>query len=160
SRSEAGVPDVLLQPRSCTTQSDPRPAPRCVDVVGQRDREPRHARVGDAELAAQSLQRRVERIETRPLGTEAAVLVPRADIPLLDAREVEEAFGYVVVVGTFAALDSLPRICVVRQIVTKADIGCANGIEDPSRSTLDRWWNHRSALRTTRARWTAAGFGS
>src|SRR5439155_7293658 len=160
SRSEAGVPDVLLQPRSCTAQADPRPAPRCVDVVGQRDREPRSARVDDAELATQSLQRRIERIEIRPLGTEAAVLVPRAGIPLLDPREVEEAFGNVVPLGAFAALDSLPRVCVVWQIVTEADIGCPDRIQHPPGTTLDRRGNHRSALRRTRARWTARGFGS
>src|SRR5882724_8108766 len=126
----------------------------------QRDREPRFAGVGDAELAAQSLQRRVERVETRPLGAEAAMLVPRACIPFLDTREVEEAFGYVVALGAFAALDSLPSVLGVRQIVTEADFGRADRIQHPPGATLDRRGNHLSALRRTRTRWTAAGFGS
>ena len=40
-------------------------------------------------LRAQPFQRRIERIEARPLGAKAAVLVARA-VALLDAGEMEE----------------------------------------------------------------------
>ena len=40
-RPEVRVTDVLLQPRSRAPQTDPRPAPRRVDVVRQRNREAR-----------------------------------------------------------------------------------------------------------------------
>ena len=46
-------------------------------------------------VLAQPFQRRIEWIETRPLRTEPAVLVSRAG-PLLDAGEVEEARGDVI----------------------------------------------------------------
>ncbi len=126
----------------------------------QRNRETLlFAVLDDTELAAQPLERWVERVEARPLGAKAAVLVTWAS-SLLDARQVEEALGDVVALRTLPALDSLPRVRVVRQVVAEADLRRADGIQDPAGTALGRGGNHRSALRTTRARWTAAGFGS
>ena len=68
---------VTLQPGGRAAHADPRPAPRDVDVVSERHREPRAsvARRLDAELPPQPLERRIERIETRGGREEAAVAV-------------------------------------------------------------------------------------
>ena len=152
--------DVLLQPRSRAAQADPRPAPGRVDVVRQRNGEAWTAGERNTQPAAQPLERRVERVETRPLGAKAAVLITRACILLLDTRQMEEALGQVVALWTFPALHSLPGVGVVRHVVAEPNIRCSDRIQHPAGTPLDRSGNHRSALRTTRARWTAAGFGS
>ena len=157
---ETCMTDVLLQPRSRAAQADPRPAPGRVDVVRQRNGEAWTAGGRNTQPAAQPLERRVERVETRPLGAKAAVLITRARILLLDTRQMEEALGQVVALWTFPALHSLPGVGVVRHVVAEADVRCADRIQHPAGTPLDRGGNHRSALRTTRARWTAAGFGS
>ncbi len=66
---------VTLQPGGRAAYADRRPAPGDVHVVRERDGEPRApvARRLDAELPAQPLERRVERIETRGRGEEASV---------------------------------------------------------------------------------------
>jgi len=74
-RRKPNAQHVPLQPRGRPAHADARPAPRVVDVVREGDAE---RAVGEAELRAQPLQRRVERIETRPLGPKTAVLVVRA----------------------------------------------------------------------------------
>ena len=87
------------------------------------------------------------------------MLVARA-VPLLDTCEVEEAGGNVVVGRELAAVDVLPRPLVVRHVVAEAELRRADRVEHPARTALDGTGDHVTALRTTRARWTSAGFGS
>ena len=123
--------------------------------MGERDAE---RPVADAEPPAQALERRVERVEPRPFRAEAPVLVARA-VPLLHARKMEEAGGDVVA-GQFAALELLPRLRVIGDVVAEAELGRADRVEHPARAALDLLGNHLTTLRATRARWTSAGFGS
>ena len=158
--AEPRVANVLLQPCGRTAQADARPAPRRVDVVRERDREARSiVSRGDAELSPQTLERRIERIQAGPLGAKAAVLVA-GTVSLLDAGKMEEAVGEVVADRSLAAIDLLPGSGVVRQVVAEAELGRADRVEHPARTSFDDGRNHRSALRTTRARCTAPGFGS
>src|SRR6185312_7428473 len=114
---------------------------------------------GDAEPLPQTLEWWIEWIQARPLGAKAAVLVTRA-VPLLDAGKMEEAVREVVANGSLAAIDLLLGGGVVRQVVAEAELGRADRVEHPARTSFDDGRNHRSALRTTRARCTAPGFGS
>src|SRR5690349_7325521 len=61
------VERATLETRRRAADADPRPLPRDVDVMRERDREARIpvARRLEPELAAQPLERRIERIETR-----------------------------------------------------------------------------------------------
>src|SRR3954468_5919080 len=83
---------VTLQPRSGAEHADPGPAPGHVDVMRERDGEPRSpvARRLGAQLPAQPFERRVEWIEAGRGGEEATVRIALRS-PLLDPREVEEA---------------------------------------------------------------------
>src|SRR5436190_7952150 len=152
---EAHAERVSLQASSRGADADARPPPGVVDVVGERDGE---RRVADAELPAQALERRVERVEPRRFRAEAAVLVTRA-VPLLHTRKMEEAGGEVVA-GQFPALDLLPRLRVIGDVVAEAELGRADRVENPARTALDLLGDHLTTLRATRARWTNAGFGS
>src|SRR5262249_17121102 len=86
-RRRTDLEDMVLQPGGGAAQTDARPALGCVDVVRQRNREPV---VCQAEPPAQTLERRVERIELRPLGAVPTVLVARATA-LFNACKVVEA---------------------------------------------------------------------
>jgi hypothetical protein len=86
------------------------------------------------------------------------VFVARA-VALLDSGKVEERGGEVVV-RLLAAVDLLPRGGVVGNVVAEAEVARADRVEHPAGTAIDLLGNHRSALRTTRARWTAAGRGS
>ena len=111
------------------------------------------------ELPSQPLERRIERIEARPLCTEAAVLVPRGR-PFLDPRELEERFGELVAGRTFASVDLLPRLGPIGQIVAEPELCHPDRVECPPSPALVTRGDHGSALRTTRARWTSPGLGS
>ena len=96
---------------------------------------------------AQAFERRVERVEARPLGAEAAVLVAGA-VALLHAREVEERRGQVVG-GALAAVDLLPRLDVVWDVVAEADFVRADRVEHPAGAAVDPCpGSPQSALRT------------
>src|SRR3954471_8207403 len=101
----------------------------------------------------------MEGIQTSPLGAKAAVLVART-VSLLDAGEMEEAVRELVADRPLASMDLLPGCGVVRQVVTEAEFRRADRVEHPARTSFDDGRDHRSALRTTRARCTAPGFGS
>ena len=122
----------------------------------QRDRKP--GALGSV-LPPESLEGRVERIEARPLGTKASVLVAPA-ATLFHSGEVKEPVSQLVADGALAPLELLPRLGAVGHVVAEADLGRADRVEHPPCTALDPFRNHRSALRTTRARWTAAGFRS
>ena len=111
------------------------------------------------ELPSQPLERRVEWIEARPLRTEAAVLVPRGR-PFLDPCELEERFGELVAGRPFAAVDLLPRLGPIGQIVAEPELCHPDRVEYPPSPALVTRGDHGSALRTTRARWTSPGLGS
>ena len=93
-RTDTPADQVRLRASSCSLEPDPRPLPRRVDVVRERDRETRAApaRRFRAELSPQPFEGRVERVETGGRRPEAVVLVTRA-VSLLDAGEVEERLG-------------------------------------------------------------------
>src|SRR6266540_6028746 len=146
-----------FQPCSSTAHADWRPAPRGVDVVRQRDDEA--LRRLHTELLAQTLERRIERLEVRPLRGETVVLV-RWEVEFLDTREMEECLGEVIAFRPLASVDPVPRGGVVRHVVAEAEVGRADGVEYPPRTPLDGRRDHRRALRTTRARWTKPGRGS
>src|SRR5262249_39352015 len=146
---------IALQPRGRAPEADPRPTPRVVHVVRECDGE---RPVCEAELLAQALKGRIERIEPRPLGAEAAVLVPRP-VALFDPREMEEAGGELVL-RKLTPPNQLPGLRVVRDIVAEADLRRADRVEHPARAAFDLRGYHVTALRTTRARCTSAGFGS
>src|SRR5207244_6657880 len=97
-------------PRRGPPHAGPRPPPHRVDVMRQRDEKPRTvgARRLEAERPAQTFDRRIERIETRPCRAKPSVLVA-APPTLLDAREVEEGVRERVADRSLAALDGLPR---------------------------------------------------
>jgi hypothetical protein len=155
-RREPSLQGVPLHPGRRTAYADARPAPRRVDIVGQRDGK---ALVANSEVSPQPLERRVERIEAGPLGAEATVLVTRP-VPLLDAGEVVEARREVVVGRQLAALDLLPGVGVVGKVVAEPDVRGADRVEHPACAALDALRDHGNALRATRARWTSPGFGS
>ena len=139
---------MILQPRCRAEHPDPRPAPRDVDVVRERDGEPRSpvARRLHTELPAQPLERRVERIETRGSGEEASVPVVLGRT-LLDPREVEEARRELVSVRQPAALDRLPRLGPVGHVVAETQTGGAHHVEHPARPLLDRSGDrHRASV--------------
>ena len=73
-------------------------------------------------------------------------------MPLFDARQVEERLGEVVSHGALAALDLVPGRGVVRHVVAEAEVMRADRLEDPACATLVPLRDHRTALRTTRAR--------
>src|SRR5204863_136356 len=76
----AGRAYVPLDARSGAAHADPRPAPRHVDVVRERDREPGASvpRRRQPELAAETLERRIEGVENGRRGEKAPVAVARA----------------------------------------------------------------------------------
>src|SRR5204863_114886 len=74
-RPEPRAEHVALEARRRAAHADARPSPRVVDVVRERDPE---RGIAETELLAQALERWIERIEPRPFGTEAPVLVARA----------------------------------------------------------------------------------
>src|SRR6476659_141071 len=150
-----GSAHVALEPARRAAQPDASPAPRVVHVVRQGDGE---RAVDDTELRAKQFERRVERVEARPFGAEAPVLVARP-VPLLDTRKMEEA-GCEVVLRELAAVDLLPGGCVVRDVVAQSQVHRADRVEHPARTCFDLRRDHVTALRTTRARCTSAGFGS
>ena len=138
-RPRAAREGVTLQPRGGAAHADRSPAPRDVDVVRERDGEPCAAvarRLG-AELPAQPLERRVERIEARRGGEEASVAVVLGP-PLLDPREMEEGRCELVSFGELAMLDRLPCVGPVRQIVAETQAGSSHHVEHPARPLLDR----------------------
>ena len=154
--ADARLQRAPLDPCSGSAEPDARPAQGRVDVVRERDLQ---AIVGHPETAAEALERGVERIETRPLRTEASVLVPQA-VALLDASEMEEPGRDLVVRRQLAALDLFPGGRVVGDVVSEAELCRADRVEHPAGAALDACRNHVTALRTTRARWTRPGFGS
>src|SRR5438105_7942964 len=97
---------VVLEPGRRAAHADPRPAPYRVDVVRQRDDEACAvpARGFEAEPPTQPLERRVERVETRPRRPKSSVLVALPST-LFDACEMEERLRQVVVGGAFPTLD-------------------------------------------------------
>jgi len=155
-RSEPDAEQVALQPRGGGAKPGARPTPRRVDVVGEGDDEACRPK---SELLAETLERWIERVEARPFGAKAAVLVARA-FSLLDAGEVKERLGQVVRIGTLAALDLLPGLGPVGNVVPEAELRRADGIQHPACAPLDGSGDHGSALRATRARCTSPGFGS
>src|SRR3989442_1206264 len=157
-RPEPRLTYVLLQARRRAQHAHAGPAPGSIDVVGQRHDEARPV-VFDAKPAAEPLERRVERVEARPLGAKASVLVARTG-SLLDARKVEERLCQLVLLGALAAFYLLPRLGEVRDVVAEPGVRGADRVEHPARAALDLRRNHRSALRTTRATWTTPGFRS
>src|SRR5207245_5336005 len=116
-RPEPRMPNVLLQSRGGASETDAGPAPGRVDVVGQGDGETGFRVGGNAKSPAQPFQGRIERVEARPLGAEAPMLVARARVLLLDPRQVEEALGEVIALRTLPTGDSLPRVRVVGHVV-------------------------------------------
>jgi hypothetical protein len=70
--------------------------------------------------------------------------------PLLDPREMEERLGKIVTRRPLAALDLLPGPRVVRKVVAEAELPRAERVENPTGSSLDRLWDHESALLITR----------
>jgi hypothetical protein len=129
---------LTLQPRSRATHTDSRPAPRDVDVVRERDGELRIAvpRRRHAELAAEPLERRVERVEARRGGEEPPVPVALRT-PLLEPRDVEEGCGELVPLRQLAALGLLPGLGPVRDVVAEAEIACSERVENPASAALD-----------------------
>src|SRR4029450_1857321 len=87
-------------------------------------------------------ERRIERVETRGCCSEAVVLVPQP-VALLDPGKVEERLGEVVSLRSLTALDLLPRLGPVRQVVAEAEIARADRVEHPARPSLDRGRDQR-----------------
>jgi hypothetical protein len=77
------------------------------------------------------------------------VLVASA-VPLLDAGEVEERGGEGIG-WKLAALDLLPRLGVVGDVVTDPEVAGADRVEHPAGSPLHPFGDHGSTLRATRA---------
>jgi hypothetical protein len=124
---------VSLEARGSAEHADARPAPRHIDVVRQRDHEAGAAvpRSLHAELAAQPLERRIERVEAGRRREETPMAVAgRAD--LLDPGEMEEGGGEVVSFGQLAALDLLPGLGPVWQVVAEGKTPRPERVENPA----------------------------
>ena len=87
------------------------------------------------------------------------MLVARA-VPFLDPGEMEERLGEVVSGRPLAAVDLLPRLGAIRNVVAEPELARADRVEHPARPPLDRLGNHRKMPRTTRAVWTSPGLRS
>jgi hypothetical protein len=92
--AQASPAQIALGARGRAFEACARPLPRRVDIVGERDGEPRTSPAGriDAQATAQALERRIERVEGGGGRPEPVVLVARA-VSLLDAGEMEERLG-------------------------------------------------------------------
>src|SRR5438477_259220 len=134
-RSEPCVQRAALEPCGSAAQADACPAPGRVDVVRESNGEGCIAEP-DPERAAQSLERRVERVERRPFAAETTVLVP-GRIQLFDPGEVEERLRELVPRRPLTAPDLFPRGCVVGEVVPEADPGRADRVEHPPRAAID-----------------------
>ena len=118
------------------------------------DGEPRspEARRLDAELPAQPLERRVERIETRRGSEEASVPVELRPA-LLDPRKVEETGREIVSVRQLTAVDRLPGVRTIRQVFTETHVGRSHRVEHPARPLLDRSGDRHGASVVPKTDW-------
>ena len=108
------------------------------------------ARRLQAELPAQALERRVERVEAGGRGREPAVLVARS-FQLLETSQVKERLGEIVAVGAFTSVDLLPRSLLVGNVVAEAQVVAAERVEYPAGAPFDGRRDQRSAALRTRA---------
>ena len=76
---------------------------------------------------------------------------------LFDAREMEERLREVVTRGTLAAVDGLPCLGAVRNVVAESKLRRPDRVEHPARTPLHLLGDHGF---TTRAQCTNAGLGS
>src|SRR5213592_1932973 len=161
SGTDAAGAEVALGTRSCSLHAATRPLPGDVDVVRERDGEPRPAPPWrlDPQASTQPLHGRIEWIEARRRRPEAVVLVPRP-VQLFEAGEVEERLRQVVAAGPLAAVDLLPRLGAVRHVVAEPEVAGADRVEHPAGPSLDELRNHRKTPRATRAAWTRPGLRS
>ena len=146
---------MTLQPRGRAAHADPRPAPGDVDVVRERDGEPRapvERRLG-AELPAQPLERRIERVETRGSGEEASVPVELGP-PLLDPRQVEEARRErrLLAAARRARRPPTPRRGTGTSSPRRTS-GRSHHVEHPARPLLDRSGDRHGASVVRQADW-------
>ena len=108
--------------------------------MGKRDGEAgaAPARRLDAEPAAQTLERWVERLERGAGRPEPAVLVARA-VSLLEAGEVEERLGELVALRPLAPGNLLPGLGPVGDVVPEPELTGSDRVEDPAGLPLDRF---------------------
>ena len=152
----------VAQSRRSAPHPDRRPAPGRVDVVRETNGKmrPGPPRRLEAELPAQSLDRRVERVEAARGAGKAPVLVA-LPVQLFHAGEVEEGLCEVVSGGPLATGQPLPSLLDVRHVVTEPGVAGTQRVEDPTRTALDLGRRiHASTRRTMRATWASAGSGS
>src|SRR5215208_605222 len=162
-RATTACERVRLEPGGRPAHADRRPAPGCVDIVSERDGEARTspARRLYPEASPQPFQRGIEWVEARSGGCEPPVPVAGPG-SLLDAREVEERVGDLVVLRALAAFDLLPRLRPVWKVDAELEIARAERVEHPTRATLDcRGCSHEpNAPITYRTTLTRPGLGS
>src|SRR5215208_5716462 len=121
---------------------------------------------GDARKCARFPQRRAatacERVRLAPGGGCEPPMPVAGPGSLLDAREVEERVGDVVVLRALAAFDLLPRLRPVWKVDAELEIARAERVEHPTRATLDcRGCSHEpNAPITYRTTLTRPGLGS
>src|SRR5207247_9386551 len=95
---------------------------------------------------AEPREGRVERVQARRRRAKAAVLVTRTRA-LLDPREMEERLRELVPVRTLAALDELPGLGAVGEVIPEPDVRGTHRVEYPARPALDSPRAHPTALR-------------
>ncbi len=161
SRPATQAEDLMLQPGGAPAHAEASPLPGRVDVVGEgyREARPSPARRLELQLAAETLDGRVERVERRRRSAEAVVLVAPS-VALLDPREVEERLGQVVAGRPLAALDLLPGLGLVLHIVSEAHLAAADRVQHPAGPPFHLLRDQRKAPLTIREASTSPGLRS